>query len=182
MTIETVEADTADLAFSTLEKLSRDGYTCFRGHRDYRWRIESTFSRHRKIPLRQLTTHELDKLINEFIVNLSSIGLSLPFDQNSRRGRLEYARHYGVPSPLIDFSQSPYVALFFAFNGVRPSDASSGDKAAVYCLKVGQLASVWAKQHLSPIGTEAGSQHSELLRAFLYETEPLSQKDTAAGS
>jgi hypothetical protein len=50
-------------------------------------------------------------MIDHFIVNLISIGVTLPFDQDDRRGRLEFARHYGVPSPLIDFSQSPYVAL-----------------------------------------------------------------------
>jgi hypothetical protein len=36
--------------------------------------------------------------------------------------------------PLIDFSISPYVALFFAFNGVRPSQAHSKDYSAVYAL------------------------------------------------
>jgi FRG domain len=63
-----------------------------------------------------------------------------------RRGRLEFARHYGVPSPLIDFSLSPYVALFFAFNGVKPLEAKKGEHAAIYCLNVFELAGVWARQ------------------------------------
>jgi hypothetical protein len=103
MTIKTINTRTARGVFSTLEQLS--------GHRDLRWRLGSTFSRHRKTPPNRLTTRELDQMIDHFIVNLISIGVTLPFDQDDRRGRLEFARHYGVPSPLIDFSQSPYVAL-----------------------------------------------------------------------
>ena len=63
-------------------------------------------------------------MIDHFIVKLASIGIPLPFDKHDRRGRLEFARHYGVPSPLIDFSYSPYVALFFAFKSLTRNSAN----------------------------------------------------------
>jgi hypothetical protein len=172
MTVKETRVRTADRAFQILEQLSKEGYACFRGHRDARWRLKSTLAQHRKVPPTPRTTHEIDEMIDHFIVNLASIGIPLPFDKGDRRGRLEFARHYGVPSPLIDFSLSPYVALFFAFNGVRPLEAEKGEHAAIYCLNIQALAGIWAKQRAHRMGesisdTEFIDHHD----GFLYNRE-----------
>lgn len=148
MTIREIRLETAREALSTLEDLGRlSGAFLFRGHRDATWPIESTLNRHRAYLSGPNLGHDIDEMISHFIVRLKSIGVTPPFDFNDRRARLEYARHYGVPSPLIDFSFSPYVALFFAFNGVRPHDAKETDAAAICCLNIDELALVWARNN-----------------------------------
>lgn len=46
---------------------------------------------------------------------------------------LVYLRHHGFPSPLLDWSRSPYVAGFFAFRDLilRPRDGAP-DKRSIY--------------------------------------------------
>ncbi len=40
-----------------------------------------------------------------------------------------YLRHHGFPSPLLDWSQSPYIAAFFAFNEAKPDQS---EPVAIY--------------------------------------------------
>lgn len=42
---------------------------------------------------------------------------------------LVYLRHHGFPSPLLDWSRSPFIAAFFAFQRADPND-----KVAIYAL------------------------------------------------
>jgi hypothetical protein len=173
MTIKQIRPRTPSGAFKAIEDLAYGHASLFRGHRDAKWRIESTLSRLRPIPHNPSLSYDLDEMISHFMVKLKSIGINLPFEMTDRRARLEFARHYGVPSPLIDFSFSPYIALFFAFNSVRPYDSKKSDYAAIYCLNIHQLGLVWAmncaRQYDGTIDHAVFMQEHD---QFLYERAP----------
>ena len=86
-------------------------------------------------------------LLRRFEIALAKIGI-FPFEKAGRLDWLEYARHCGVPLPVIDFTYSPYVALFFAFNGMGdcavPREGLN-EYVTVLALNTRRLAQGWAK-------------------------------------
>ena len=92
---------------------------------------------------------QVKELLRRFEIALAKIEI-FPFgkDRANRLDWLEYARHCGVPLPVIDFTYSPYIALFFAFNQME-SKATKGDEldsfVSVLALNTRALARGWAK-------------------------------------
>jgi hypothetical protein len=143
MGIKVQPVATAAEAFETLASFLRpNSEIVFRGHKQADWRLESTLSRHVRQGARtELSIRGMDDMLQHFLASLASVG-RLPQHPMDRRTKLEYGRHHGVPSPLIDFSRSPYVSLWMAFDGVRPWEAGS---TAVYALDVDALGILWQK-------------------------------------
>ena len=135
----------------------------FRGQADSEWRLETTLERSGHATMPVADYYELivgavgpdvstfssmqAPTFNENLWNelRDTHGLSdyarqkgTVFDQATFPGGehfeyVAYLRHHGFPSPLLDWSRSPYVAAFFAFRDSDPKKKIQKRSIFVYC-------------------------------------------------
>ena len=144
--------------------------TWFRGQANAEWKLQTTLERRTENPFSFLDYYRLALKIKPEIETVSGAVWEMPshadlsawtkkFDETHYNMKayefLAYLRHNGFPSPLLDWSYSPYVAAYFAFasasyahsaifvyaespNGLK---GSSSDEPAVRAL------GPWARTH-----------------------------------
>lgn len=92
------------------------GRFLFRGVRAARWRLESSFDR--RFPLLPPGEREAvsKRLLRDFLKECEAHALpAVVFEDETTA--LALGQHFGLPTRLLDWSESPYVAAFFAFDG-----------------------------------------------------------------
>lgn len=116
------------------EKADRRRQLIFRGHRDAEWKLETTLDRFRRFQNDKLRNRFTTELIDEYrreLMHVDSAGTEglkgIPMEL--------LARHHGLPSPLMDWTLSPYVAAFFAFANCTAVDK----RAAIWMLDRAKL-------------------------------------------
>lgn len=100
------------------------GHWVFRGQSDCNWLLESTLERILKLQWNKdfIRKIEIFSLL-EFQTKAHHY-LSKDTTPNTKLGWLSLMQHHGVPTRLLDFSQSPYIALYFAFECSRRESQS----------------------------------------------------------
>lgn len=111
----------------------------YRGHGDSNWKLETTLERNGwalaslreyyfltlKIAPTVATFADAkvpdfnEKLLEKFSTKGAILEVNPFYDLQSYQFMI-YLRHHGFPSPLLDWSESPYVASFFAFRDLNP--------------------------------------------------------------
>lgn len=129
------------IMFSEWRKLKAEGKynqwatPRFRGHADADWKLETTLERFtKKQSWSQEQYYKTIRDIRPAVISLTGKHWDIPdFDDGklapSGYEFMIYLRHHGFPSPLLDWTRSPYVAAFFAF---QPQEQSKIEKVAIY--------------------------------------------------
>jgi len=113
----------------------------FRGQGDFEWPLETTLERNGH---KNMSFANYYMLITEIGPAISALTAEQTprYNPNLEKGfsgaasfrepgqfpsgpeyeYMAYLRHHGFPSPLLDWSRSPYVAAFFVFRNAKPED------------------------------------------------------------
>ncbi len=131
-------------ALETMEisGLSQGSGPLFRGQSNSAWGLDTTLERrwpsisvheyyHRalnvKLPIETLTSHKWEPIrpqsIDETLACYDAFSVKLTLGQMPAYDYLLYLRHHGFPSPLLDWSRSPFIAAYFAFAHSLPKEA-----------------------------------------------------------
>jgi hypothetical protein len=112
-----------------LDKLPTDRYI-YRGHSDSSWKLQSSLERVLGAAY-ESNAEDTENFALTFFKRRSHLYDNSTFLKRPKLEWLSMMQHYGTPTRLLDFTYSPYVALYFALeNIVKPSK----DKFAIYAI------------------------------------------------
>jgi hypothetical protein len=122
----------------------RETLWVFRGHKSAEYSLKPTIEREtEEKPVTWVTLES--KILEEFQararMHLNSS--DLPIGPDEKLGWLSLMQHYGVPTRLLDFTLSPYVALYFSL--CNRTDLERRSPAEVWAIDAGALVEVAKK-------------------------------------
>ena len=135
-----------EIALSSVQEIIKElnmlpnGYI-FRGQAEADWRLESSLER----VLGDHWTPSQARKFEDYGLAHFKPKFHLYDDENlqptSTLEWLSLMQHYGAPTRLLDFTESPFVALYFALEAINPSVLKSkfNSKMAIYALNYSQM-------------------------------------------
>jgi hypothetical protein len=145
----------------------------FRGQSNDSWGLVSTY--HRLVnPGEPAAYWRLLHLVHDYISTWSGHTWNLENDKDVA-SFLGFLQHNGFPTPLLDWTRSPYAAAYFAFDGVNDSTPGS-DYVAVFAFDPFAWSADWTQiynvqhkgAHVSVLQNNSRGNHKQLLQQGAY--------------
>jgi hypothetical protein len=121
----------------------RDAYL-FRGMRSPRWQLESTFDRTFRHVEAERRAKLFDALLASFRDACRDFGVPEELCRDERR-LIALGRHHGLPTRLLDWTSSPYVAVFFAYQEALEEIDDPDSHVVLWVLH--RQCPVWSGEH-----------------------------------
>jgi hypothetical protein len=117
----------------------------YRGQRGFSWPLSPTLARN--FPNGVIRETDRDMLLENFRLAMRGRGPDLTSIDESEVWA--YGQHVGLATPLLDWSKSPFVSLYFAFSEPDP-EGEDNPSRAVYCLDLTRLKAELPELFLEP--------------------------------
>ena len=148
--IEEINLKSASEMFDVISNklINRDDNLVFRGQINEKWKLESTLMRYIN-SIVELKLPQIERLDKSSILKLATARLHDNFNNNliinndlteekiENTNLWEYGQHFGFPTPLLDWTNSPFIALFFALGNKLISE--EGKSHCIYVLNIDMI-------------------------------------------
>lgn len=117
----------------------------FRGQKGT-WRLRTSFHRSGRADLSRFLNEDIPILYRHLSARTKHVFNLKDADENG--AFFNMVQHHGYPTPLLDWSYSPYVAAFFAYRGLSKEQVASAratDKVRVYVFDQQQWRADWSQ-------------------------------------